>query len=109
MLDSVKLKMLKKQAETKDKEISDLLDRNSKLEEENASLRTQIADERSKLEDAAGIAADTIKEYRDKILEAEKLHQKFLRLVEGTNKINDDYRTKFEELIRLIQKTEEGN
>ena len=109
MLDGAKIKMMKKQMEKKDAEITELKNKNAALEEEKETLLLKTKEERKKVEEAADMAAATIKEYRDKILEVEKLHQKFLRLMEETKRINETYREKFEELIHTVQKAEEGD
>jgi predicted nucleic acid-binding Zn-ribbon protein len=77
MLNDVRLKMLKKHIEKKDAEIADLIGRNAVLENENSDLKNQMKEERAKLDEAADIAAATVKEYRDKILEVESFTKSF--------------------------------
>lgn len=109
MLDSTKTKMMKKQLEKKDERIAELTERNAALEKEKAELIERSAKERERVEEAAKVATDTITEYREKILEVERVHQKFLRLMEETKNINETYRERFEELIQAVQKAEGGD
>lgn len=108
MLDSVKLKALKKQLTRKDEEIAVLIKKNEDLEIKNAELSDRVESETANAKRAADKAADTIREFRDKILEVERLHQNFLRVTEEIKGINEDYKKQFEELVANARKTKEG-
>lgn len=109
MLDSVKLKALKKQIIKKDEEIAALKEKNDALEKENAELRVKTDAEMEKVNEAAEEAAEIIREFRDKLLETEKLHQKFLRLIGDAQAMNEDYRNQVEALVADARKAKEGD
>ena len=105
MFDNARIKALKKQMLKKDEEIAALISRNEALEKENSALTEQKEQELAKIKTAAAAAEETTREFREKIIVLEKLHQKFLQTIKETNNTNEQYRAEYERLIEKMRTT----